>query len=134
MKKKKKLFDNYEQLLLNCYGVPRGSAKNKELVLWKSFDNGEVLTQELYPKETFREYVVQSSVTEVPFEEYVVTEVQPGQKVTVETNGKDSGPTNGVHTKTERHSDNADKLAILDKIGEQEKSSRENINTIRSSL
>jgi hypothetical protein len=117
-KKKKKIYQNYEELLLNSYGTPRGGSKNQNLVLSKSFDNGEILIQEVSPKKRTWEYIVQSSVTEVPFEEYIVTEVQPGQEVPADSNES----SNRTYMENDRPLHDA-KLALLDKIAEENKSS-----------
>ncbi len=81
MKKTGKKVTSYDDMIAGYYGKPpqvrtfRCQIKfqkhhNGGVVVSKSFDNGEVLVQNTKP---FEEYVVQSSVDEPRFEEYVVS-------------------------------------------------------------
>jgi V8-like Glu-specific endopeptidase len=81
MKKTRNKVTSYEDMISSYYGkAPQERKykfhhrfhhhKHKDLVVSKSFDNGEVLVQNMNPVE---EYVVQSSVEEPQFEEYVVS-------------------------------------------------------------
>lgn len=72
MNKKKSRFTTYEDLLRGYYGYehPRPETSSP-VVVSQSMDNGEVLAQKNTAPD-FEEYVVQSSLSDVPFEEYVV--------------------------------------------------------------
>src|SRR5512133_1738674 len=81
MKKTRKKVTSYEDMIASYYGKPphvktyhfhdRFHTHHKGgVVVSQSFDNGEVLVQHTNP---FEEYVVQSSVEEPVFEEYVVS-------------------------------------------------------------
>jgi V8-like Glu-specific endopeptidase len=81
MKKTRKKVTSYDDMIATYYGKPPQEReykfherfhhdKNKALVVSKSFDNGEVLVQDI---KHIEEYVVQSSVEEPRFEEYVVS-------------------------------------------------------------
>jgi len=74
MKNKRRDFSSYEELLKSYYGVGHGKHRkhSKELVVSKSFDNGETLMQKNCSG-SCEEYVVQSSITDIPYEEYVVS-------------------------------------------------------------
>jgi V8-like Glu-specific endopeptidase len=83
MKKKRKKIASYEELIAGYYGKPLHhhhpnrhqhdydkKLNTGPISVSKSFDNGEVLVQNTAPIE---EYVVQSSITEPEFEEYVIS-------------------------------------------------------------
>jgi len=81
MKKTRKKITSYEDMVAAYYGKPPHTRtyrchekfqkqKNGGISVSKSFDNGEVLVQSTKPIE---EYVVQSSVEEPQFEEYVIS-------------------------------------------------------------
>lgn len=121
MKRKRKIYKTYEQLISNYYGVPKKRFMSRNLVLSKSYDNGEIIVQEI-PKERKNEYFIQNSIEEVPFEEYVVTEVKPASTTPAEYKIY-MEPSKEPQNKADKSLDDSEKLALLDKIGNEGKAS-----------
>jgi len=93
MKRKRKLFDNYEDLLGAYYGFH----KKKKMHTSASFDRGEVITQtpRAYGQSIEQEYIVQtSSLPGESEEEYVVEQSLPeeSEEYVVQSSLADDGP------------------------------------------
>lgn len=84
-------FVTYEEILKNYYGSngnkrtkskKKNNTRAKTVMFSKVFDNGDNLIQKIIPPSSFKEYVVQSSLTDKQvFEEYVVQSSVPVDEV-----------------------------------------------------
>ncbi len=83
----------------------------------RSFDNGDILPQKISGR-NFREYIVQSSITDIPFEEYVVCKSgSPAEKNARHLIPRDKNdPVQEPRKEMNNPLNNKDKSALLDSV------------------